>query len=115
MPYSLPSCLQTAGLPRSIIKTNDLLKERSFGSLEGTPWHSSTSVALLDDDLPDGVEPWSHLMKRANEAISFIERKPANNILIVAHGSIGRAMRKVVEPESDIHASFPNTELVRWI
>lgn len=104
-----------AGLDPSIIQLNDLLLERNFGSLEVTPWSRELSVTLLDDNLPEGVEPWSSLLQRARQLVDYASQLPAENILLVGHGAIGRSIRKVIDPHTDIHAVIPNAELVRWI
>ncbi len=104
-----------AGLNPSLIKTNALLVERDFGSLEKTKWTAGRSHTLVNDDLPEGVEPWDHMVKRGQELIDFVSDLPVDNVLLVGHGSIGRAIRSIVEPSADIHAGIPNAELVRWI
>lgn len=106
---------QSAGLDEELIETESLLLERDFGTLENTPWISSTRIALLNDNLPEGVESWDSLLKRSRELLDKLDRRPEANVLLVAHGSIGRALRSLVDPEIDIHARIPNSELVRWI
>ena len=98
-----------------MIQTDELLLERNFGVLENTPWSPEVSKSLLNDNLPDGVEPWDNMVKRARAILEQIERLPVDNVLLVAHGSIGRAIRSILNPEADINAHIPNTELVRWI
>lgn len=104
-----------AGLPASLIEQNGLLVERNFGVLEGTPWSKEASHSLLSDNLPEGVETWDDMVKRAQKLLDYVERLPVDNVLLVGHGSIGRALRSIVVPEADTHAHLPNSELVRWI
>ncbi len=104
-----------AKLNPAIIRANPLLVERDFGSLEKTQWIAGLSHSLIDSNLPEGVEPWSDMVQRAKELLAFVESLPVDNVLLVGHGSIGRAIRSVVEPTADVHAGIPNAELVRWI
>lgn len=106
---------QGAGLSTDIIESNTLLTERDFGVLEDTPWSPGISYNLINDDLPEGVEPWDTMVKRARQLLDYIEKLPVDNVLLVGHGSIGRAIRSLVEPDADMHAGIPNTELVRWV
>ena len=106
---------QGAGLPESMIQTDELLFERNFGVLENTPWSPEVSKGLVNDNLPEGVERWDDMIARAHKILEQIEHLPVDNVLLVAHGSIGRAIRSILNPEADINAHIPNTELVRWI
>ena len=102
-----------AGLPESIIQTNDLLLERNFGSLENTPWSRELSSQLHNDNLPEGVETWDSLVNRAQQLLDYIDKLPVDNVLLVGHGAIGRAIRSILVPEADIHAGIPNAKLVQ--
>lgn len=104
-----------AGLPDGIIQVNDLLTERDFGILEGTPYSPDVSHNLFNDNLPEGVESWESMVSRSQKLLNYIESLPVDNIVLVAHGANGRAIRSLVEPTADIHAGIPNAELVRWI
>lgn len=104
-----------AGLPEDIIQINDLLLERDFGSLENTRWTAEVSRNLFNDNLPDGVETWDVMIARARRLLDYVERLPVDNVLLVGHGGIGRALRSLVEPDADVHAGIPNSELVRWV
>jgi broad specificity phosphatase PhoE len=105
-----------ADLPLELIEYSDLLLERNFGSLEGTEYSRAKSASLSDDtNLPPGVEPWSDLLKRARQLLDYLESCEEKNVLLVGHGSIGRALRYEIDKTSDIHAGIPNAELVRWI
>lgn len=104
-----------AGLTQEIIITNPLLVERNFGSLELTTWTADKSHNLMNDNLPEGVEPWDDMVARAQELLDYAEKLSADSILLVGHGGIGRALRSIVQPDTDIHQGIPNSELVRWI
>lgn len=104
-----------AGLPASMIQINELLTERDFGVLEGTPYSPEVSHSLMNEDLPEGVESWDSMIVRSRALLDYIEALPVDNIVLVAHGANGRAIRSLVEPTADIHAGIPNSELVRWI
>lgn len=104
-----------AGIPTALIELNELLIERNFGILEGTPWSATASHSLGSDNLPEGVETWDGMVKRAQQLLDYIERLPVDNVVLAGHGSIGRALRSIVVPEADKHAHLPNSELVRWV
>ena len=104
-----------AELPPEIILTNKLLVERDFGILENTVWAAGISRRLLDDNLPEGVEPWSVLVGRAQKLLEELNDLPSEHVLLVGHGGIGRALRSVVLPDTDVNEMIPNTELIRLI
>lgn len=105
-----------AELSQELIEYSELLLERNFGSMEGTEYTRARSISLSDDsNLAPGVEPWSDLLIRARQLLDYLESFPEKNILLVGHGSIGRALRYEIDKTSDIHAGIPNAELVRWI
>lgn len=104
-----------AGLPESMIQINDLLLERNFGILENTTWTREISSGLMNDNLPEGVEPWDNLVKRAQQLLDYVSSLPVDDVLLVGHGAIGRAIRSILEPDADYRAGIPNTELVRWV
>lgn len=107
--------IKGAGLDPDILTIDERLKERDFGSLEGTPWSKELSSNLLDDNLPEGVETWSHLTYRAESLLNEIKKNKEENILLVGHGSIGRAIRKIIITNSDLNDHLKNSKIVRWI
>lgn len=107
--------IKGAELNPKILTIDERLKERDFGSLEGTPWTKEISSNLLDENLPDGVESWSHLSARAKSLLDDIKKINDKNILLVGHGSIGRALRKIILIDSDINDHMRNTEIIRFI
>ncbi len=107
---------EAIGYPFDDIQFLDLLKERDFGPLEGTLW-TKTSAAMLNDGstLPEGVETVAEVLARAQKAYEHLQSLPAENILVVGHGSVGRALRHHAVPGADFHERIPNATLVRWI
>jgi uncharacterized phosphatase len=100
------------GYPVNNIHTNSLLVERHFGVMEGQPWNPD-----LDYDGIADVETSDTLINRAKLALDFLHTVEANNILVVAHGAIGRAIRHhILEdfPFEKFH-KIENAEIVQWI
>lgn len=91
--------------PVESILYNDLLIERSFGVLEGTdalPFRNPGKH--LEIDHIESVETIEQLQKRAQKAFKFIQSLTQyDNILIVGHGTFGRALRRVI-------GNIPHTE-----
>ncbi len=100
------------GYPEDKIELNSLFIERHFGALEGQPWH-------VDIDL-DGVvdiETSHEILERARLAIEYLESLPYDSILVVAHGSIGRAIRSHLladHPYSAMHLRIENASIHKW-
>lgn len=102
------------------IEINDLLLERNFGSLETQLWEEGLRL----EDIAD-VETADAVLERAHAMHKFIHSLNADTILIVAHGSIGRALRSVIMPDHTYenvtthgttkHGGIPNAEIVCWI
>ena len=107
------------GYPKNKIMYSDLLIERHFGDLEGTP-HGESDESLDLDTIPN-VETKAMLLDRADRALKFLEQSKAQNILIVSHGSFGRAMRHhlhdipFVNSKSSPANVLPNGEVIAWI
>ncbi len=89
-----------AGVSRDEIITDDRLKEQNFGALEGETWdhmEPSRFHALMFDAVnyvpPQGAESVLHLVQRTSTFLTEICReKPAESILIAAHGGSMRAL-----------------------
>jgi broad specificity phosphatase PhoE len=108
------------GYPKKKIIYSDLLIERSFGDLEGRP-HQETDT-LLDLDTVPNVETKDMILARADKAIKFLESLPDENILVVSHGSFGRALRHHLIESMPFHNHkssskdvLPNGEVICWI
>ncbi len=96
--------------PRDNMTISDLLMERDFGPLEGTPYEPH-----LGDE--EGVEPIADLIQRAKKAYQLLQELPEDNIVVVSHGAIGRALRHCAHPEIPFRPSkgFDNAEVVRLL
>lgn len=105
------------GYPADKIELSKLLLERDWGDLEGKP-----HVTIDDLDEVPNAESWTDLLNRAEKALRFLESKEAENILVVSHGTFGRALRShILEEEpfinktSDASIRLPNGEIICWI
>lgn len=98
------------GYPIENIVISDLLIERDFGPLEGTPYQPD-----LGDS--DGVETITELLARADQAYDLVSKLAHDNIVVVSHGAIGRALRHHINPEIPFKPSpgFNNAEVVELI
>jgi broad specificity phosphatase PhoE len=100
------------GYPLKDIHTNQLLVERHFGELEGKPWKPDLNLDGITD-----IETVDTLLERAHLALKWLEQLPAQNILVVSHGSFGRALRSIVQKEfpfSHPHR-LKNAEIYQWL
>ncbi|MBI1857472.1 histidine phosphatase family protein [Candidatus Saccharibacteria bacterium] len=77
--------------PVKNIKINPLLTERHFGELEGKLWAPDMDLdGIVDIELVDTV------LNRAKLAYEWLKNQDSNNILVVSHGSFGRALRSIL-------------------
>jgi uncharacterized phosphatase len=92
------------------IMFSDELIERDFGPLERTTYEPNLGDVA-------GVEPISSLISRAERSLHILELLPCDNILIVSHGAMGRALRHCLHPEIPFNPSpgFGNGEVVQLI
>jgi len=102
------------GYPVDKIIIDDRLIERNFGKLEAqtySPHHSE------DHRLEHGAETSEKLIDRMRAFLNWLEAQQADNILVVSHGSTGRALRSLVK--KDFPFSHPshlgNAELYEWL
>lgn len=96
------------GYPVENILHSSLLIERHFGELEGQPYKPD-----LDLDGFADVESTETLLHRAQLALEWIESLPGDSILVVSHGSFGRALRHIVNRDIPFGPpSFNNAEVV---
>jgi probable phosphoglycerate mutase len=98
------------GYPEAEIHTNDLVIERSFGSLEGRP--GSDAANMTDEDIIQaGGEVDAQIRERAQRFLDSLKGR-TGTILIVSHTGFGRRLRAVVEgvPTSESQ-NFKNAEL----
>lgn len=103
---------EEVGYPEEDIKINPLLIERNYGALENQPYGPD-----IDMDGVTDIETSSELLARAKELVDSLHRIDKDNVLIVCHGSIGRAIRHhLIEGEPfDPNGHVPNAEIIRWI
>lgn len=103
------------GLAAENIELNSLLTERHFGQMEGQPWGIDLDVdGFLDVETRDSV------LERAKLALEHISQLDAESILVVSHGSFGRAFRHTIHPEipfrhGDKATKIPNAQIVQLI
>lgn len=109
------------GYPISEIQKNELLVERTFGVLEGTSSRHYTKTGNYQDlDMVEGAETVENLQKRAAKAFKYASELEADNILIVAHGAFGRAIRRVANNQPHTHEylafnQIPNAGIVELV
>jgi broad specificity phosphatase PhoE len=98
--------------PKDNILISDLFSERDFGALEGTPY---IPLAVKDD--VEDIETVEDLIKRAQKGFEWLNELDADDILLVSHGSLGRALRYVISQELpyDHPVQFKNAEIVTLI
>lgn len=110
---------RTIHYPPEKILRNNLLMERNYGQLQGRPYEEIPHDRAEMENIP-GVEPEASLLERAQQAAAQIMALPADNILIVGHGTMGRAIHKEIirstEPvEVPIEEELPNATVLRWV
>jgi len=105
------------GYPRDKIVLSPLLIERHWGALEGQP-----HAPVHDLDEVPNAETAAQLLARAAKALDYLENLKAESILVVSHGTFGRALRHHVIEDmpfinkvSDETIRLPNGEVLQWI
>jgi broad specificity phosphatase PhoE len=98
--------------PLDAIKITNLAAERDYGNMEGQPWSPNMNF----DSNPD-VETKESVIERARKIIKIVESSGKNNILIVSHGAVGRALRHLTMPDKpfDYPEGFINGKIVKFI
>ena len=99
------------GYPLEKIRTSDLLVERHFGELEGKPWSPDLDLDGISD-----IETVDSLIERAHLAFKWMESLDGETVLVVSHGSFGRALRSVLIEEHPFAGSekIQNAEIILW-
>jgi broad specificity phosphatase PhoE len=111
---------KAVGYPVEKIILHPDFVERSFGELEGTGDQTAMEAYRRDEALIDtykGVERLVDLQWRAQRALEYLHSLPHDNVLVVAHGAFGRALRRAIEKEP-LHTRvkrIPNGELIKFI
>ena len=99
--------------PEKIVIDNRIT-ERYFGRLEAQPYAKTHTDEFR---LKHGAETQESLLKRTEQFLEWLEAQPADNILVVSHGSTGRALRSLVK--EDFPFSHPhqlgNAKLYQWL
>jgi probable phosphoglycerate mutase len=100
------------GFAAEYIDFNSLFIERHFGQMEGQPWE-------IDADGFIDVETKDSVLNRARLALEHLQTIEADNILIVSHGTFGRAFRSLTHPHLPFESKgtektrFKNAEIVQ--
>ncbi|HVS78978.1 MAG TPA: histidine phosphatase family protein [Candidatus Saccharimonadales bacterium] len=107
------------GYPPNKIMVNDILQERSWGDWEGRRFRPIKEDEF--DKIPN-AEKSHELISRAEKALRFLESLPVENILVVSHGTFGRALRHHIIDDMPFVAEagneklrLPNGEVIEWI
>jgi uncharacterized phosphatase len=87
------------GYPKDKIQKHDLLIERNYGILDGKHHYLFFQDGKTHKDLDkvEGIETILDLQNRAEEALKYLESLPHDNILVVSHGTFGRALIRAVK------------------
>lgn len=103
---------EAIGYPVADIMIEELFMERAFGVLEGT-----TYVQGMDVEGHEGVESGQEIVERARQGVAYLRTMQHDNILVVSHGAIGRAIRHVLNPAIPYHGSqrFENADIVQLL
>ncbi len=101
---------QEIDYPEDKIILNDLFMERDLGELEG-----SNYIKGLPMNRYNGVEHSRDLIERAKQALRFLEGLDGDDLLVVSHSAIGRALKYVIDPSIKFSelGSFANAEIVK--
>lgn len=103
---------KTIGYPADKIHINPLFMERHFGEMEG-----KARPPDFDIENSANIETVETLLERAAQALRFLESLPEENILVVSHGSFGRALRHhIIEdfPFDNVN-KLANAEILQWL
>lgn len=106
--------------PHENILLHDGFIERNFGELEGTVNKEASEIYKIDEariDLYKNSERFIDMQWRAQQMLDYLHSLSHDTILVVAHGSFGRALRRAAD-KSPLHErgkSMDNAELVKFI
>ena len=100
------------GYPQDKVHTNSLFMERHFGKAEGQIYSPDLDIDGFAD-----VETVDTLLERASQALRFLESLSENNILVVSHGSFGRALRHHIIEDFpfDNVSKIANAEIIQCL
>jgi broad specificity phosphatase PhoE len=98
------------GYPVDKIRTNELLIERNLGGLQGKLWRDYAEDTTVFKD----VESLESLGARAQQALNYLQKLDAPNVLVVGHGAFGLALCDIIG--YDTHGKeLPNAHVVELI
>lgn len=100
------------GIDRAYIVLNENFVERSFGPLEGTQYKPN-----MEMDHIDGVEHSEELIARVAKGLDELRALPADTILVVSHGAVGRALNHLLHPDIPYKGGpkFDNAQVVKLL
>lgn len=98
------------GYPQAAIEYSELFLEVQVGELEGTSYSAFVnSYSYADFDKFNGAETIEALQQRAAQALSYIQSRPEETVLVISHSCFGRAFRRVIENRPYTDEFLPNT------
>jgi uncharacterized phosphatase len=107
------------GYQKNKILMSSLISERSWGDWEGQPFRP---IGEDEFDKVPNSEKANDLLKRAGQALRYLESLDSESILVVSHGTFGRALRHHVLEDmpfiaqaGDERLRLPNGEIICWI
>ena len=109
--------LQRPGLAGVTIEETELLQERNFGDLRGTPYSELREDPFGPDFAPPNGETWSMFHERVGAAFALIaqrRRQLPGQLVVVTHGLVCRAVLQhhvQLPPELEAPRAFDNTAL----
>lgn len=92
------------GYPVENIELSSLLIERHFGQMEGKSWELDTNADGFVD-----VETRDSVLERARLALEHLQAIEAETVLVVSHGTFGRALRSLILPHIPFEPGKPET------
>jgi broad specificity phosphatase PhoE len=101
------------GFPEDKITLSDLFMERELGVLEGSDYRRGLPLNSFK-----GVEHSNNLIARTRLGLEFLNALDADNILVVSHSAVGRALKLMTDPNLSEFASvsgFKNAKIVKLI
>jgi broad specificity phosphatase PhoE len=102
---------------------HDDLRERHFGAIEGVHWKDVPfdQAAYKSDpfilDTIENAERIADLQYRANQMYDYIATLPQDTILVVSHGSFGRAFQRSVKnlPIAEFGDRLDNAKIIKLV
>jgi len=108
---------QEIDYPKDKILTSELMRERNYGELQQKPYSAADGA---DFEEVAGIETSQQLLERGVVAVNFLQSLPADNILVVGHGTFGRVLRDQILKQRNaievpIEDELPNAQIIEWI